>query len=142
MHSECLNPSPTPLSSSLTRKRRRGKRANRKQFKKKPKIFFTRFQVSPADGRVLTFGKITSCQVDQVKGVTYSLQQFLGIYRLFVRLLFAHVTSRHVANDLSLLTTSSFLRDSFSSYKRNNHGRESCPSPLLPSLPVSLFIVS
>ncbi|EEB14131.1 Phosphatidylserine decarboxylase proenzyme, putative [Pediculus humanus corporis] len=34
--------------------------------------------VSPADGRVLTFGKITSCQVDQVKGVTYSLQQFLG----------------------------------------------------------------
>ncbi|KAK6644923.1 hypothetical protein RUM43_001199 [Polyplax serrata] len=34
--------------------------------------------VSPADGRVLTFGKVTSCQVDQVKGVTYSLQQFLG----------------------------------------------------------------
>ncbi|KAL0281225.1 UNVERIFIED_CONTAM: hypothetical protein PYX00_002276 [Menopon gallinae] len=34
--------------------------------------------VSPADGKVLTFGKVTSCQVEQVKGVTYSLQQFLG----------------------------------------------------------------
>lgn len=34
---------------------------------------------SPADGRVLTCGKITDCQVDQVKGVTYSLPEFLGI---------------------------------------------------------------
>jgi phosphatidylserine decarboxylase len=35
-------------------------------------------QVSPADGRVLSFGPVNTCKVEQVKGVTYSLQQFLG----------------------------------------------------------------
>ncbi|CAG2065957.1 unnamed protein product [Timema podura] len=34
--------------------------------------------VSPADGRVLNFGQLRTCQVEQVKGVTYSLREFLG----------------------------------------------------------------
>lgn len=34
--------------------------------------------VSPADGRVLNSGKIESCHVEQVKGVTYNLKTFLG----------------------------------------------------------------
>lgn len=35
-------------------------------------------QISPADGKVLYFGPVTSCRVEQVKGVTYDLRQFLG----------------------------------------------------------------
>ncbi|XP_069684838.1 phosphatidylserine decarboxylase proenzyme, mitochondrial isoform X2 [Periplaneta americana] len=34
--------------------------------------------VSPADGRVISFGPVSTCKVEQVKGVTYSLQSFLG----------------------------------------------------------------
>ncbi|XP_076277568.1 phosphatidylserine decarboxylase isoform X2 [Lasioglossum baleicum] len=34
--------------------------------------------VSPSDGRVLHFGPVTGCQVEQVKGVTYNLRHFLG----------------------------------------------------------------
>lgn len=34
--------------------------------------------VSPADGKVLHYGPVTSCRVEQVKGVTYSLRHFLG----------------------------------------------------------------
>ncbi|XP_021927861.1 phosphatidylserine decarboxylase proenzyme, mitochondrial isoform X2 [Zootermopsis nevadensis] len=34
--------------------------------------------VSPADGHVISFGPVDTCKVEQVKGVTYSLQQFLG----------------------------------------------------------------
>ncbi|XP_043521548.1 phosphatidylserine decarboxylase proenzyme, mitochondrial isoform X1 [Frieseomelitta varia] len=34
--------------------------------------------VSPADGKVLYFGPVTSCCVQQVKGVTYNLRHFLG----------------------------------------------------------------
>ncbi|KAG5327543.1 PISD decarboxylase, partial [Pseudoatta argentina] len=34
--------------------------------------------ISPADGKVLYFGPVTSCHVEQVKGVTYDLRQFLG----------------------------------------------------------------
>ncbi|XP_066990979.1 phosphatidylserine decarboxylase proenzyme, mitochondrial isoform X2 [Anabrus simplex] len=34
--------------------------------------------VSPADGRVLSVGKVQSDKVEQVKGVTYSLKTFLG----------------------------------------------------------------
>lgn len=34
--------------------------------------------VSPADGRVISFGPVTTCKVEQVKGVTYSLKGFLG----------------------------------------------------------------
>ncbi|KAL0130863.1 hypothetical protein PUN28_002458 [Cardiocondyla obscurior] len=33
---------------------------------------------SPADGTVIYFGPVTSCRVEQVKGVTYDLRQFLG----------------------------------------------------------------
>jgi len=35
-------------------------------------------QISPADGKVLYFGPVSSCRVEQVKGVTYDLRQFLG----------------------------------------------------------------
>ncbi|XP_076163042.1 phosphatidylserine decarboxylase [Ptiloglossa arizonensis] len=34
--------------------------------------------VSPSDGTVLHFGPVTSCRVEQVKGVTYNLRHFLG----------------------------------------------------------------
>lgn len=34
--------------------------------------------VSPADGKVLNLGKVNSCQIEQVKGVTYSIKAFLG----------------------------------------------------------------
>ncbi|PWA30844.1 hypothetical protein CCH79_00020535 [Gambusia affinis] len=33
---------------------------------------------SPADGRILHFGRVQNSQVEQVKGVTYSLENFLG----------------------------------------------------------------
>ncbi|XP_019696269.1 phosphatidylserine decarboxylase proenzyme, mitochondrial [Harpegnathos saltator] len=33
---------------------------------------------APADGEVLYFGPVTSCRVEQVKGVTYDLKYFLG----------------------------------------------------------------
>ncbi len=35
-------------------------------------------QVSPSDGRVLHFGVVEDKQVEQVKGVTYHLDRFLG----------------------------------------------------------------
>ncbi|XP_056601283.1 phosphatidylserine decarboxylase proenzyme, mitochondrial isoform X2 [Triplophysa dalaica] len=34
--------------------------------------------ISPADGKILHFGRVKNCEVEQVKGVTYSLQTFLG----------------------------------------------------------------
>ncbi|XP_035040028.1 phosphatidylserine decarboxylase proenzyme, mitochondrial isoform X2 [Hippoglossus stenolepis] len=34
--------------------------------------------ISPADGRVLHFGQVKNSEVEQVKGVTYSLEKFLG----------------------------------------------------------------
>lgn len=34
--------------------------------------------VSPSDGTVLHYGPVTSCRVEQVKGVTYDLRHFLG----------------------------------------------------------------
>ena len=39
--------------------------------------------VSPADGKVLYFGPVTSCCVQQVKGVTYNLRHFLGDINTF-----------------------------------------------------------
>ncbi|XP_061656676.1 phosphatidylserine decarboxylase proenzyme, mitochondrial isoform X2 [Syngnathoides biaculeatus] len=34
--------------------------------------------VCPADGRIVHLGRVSSSEVEQVKGVTYSLEQFLG----------------------------------------------------------------
>ncbi|XP_033089212.1 phosphatidylserine decarboxylase proenzyme, mitochondrial isoform X3 [Trachypithecus francoisi] len=34
--------------------------------------------ISPSDGRILNFGQVKNCEVEQVKGVTYSLESFLG----------------------------------------------------------------
>ncbi|XP_053326240.1 phosphatidylserine decarboxylase proenzyme, mitochondrial isoform X3 [Spea bombifrons] len=34
--------------------------------------------ISPSDGKILHFGKVKNCEVEQVKGVTYSLESFLG----------------------------------------------------------------
>ncbi|XP_061150111.1 phosphatidylserine decarboxylase proenzyme, mitochondrial [Syngnathus typhle] len=34
--------------------------------------------VSPADGRIVHLGRVSSSEVEQVKGVTYSLEDFLG----------------------------------------------------------------
>ncbi|XP_071328246.1 phosphatidylserine decarboxylase proenzyme, mitochondrial isoform X1 [Trachinotus anak] len=34
--------------------------------------------VSPADGKILHFGRVKNSEVEQVKGVTYSLENFLG----------------------------------------------------------------
>ncbi|XP_028254369.1 phosphatidylserine decarboxylase proenzyme, mitochondrial isoform X2 [Parambassis ranga] len=36
------------------------------------------FLISPADGRILHFGRVKNSEVEQVKGVTYSLENFLG----------------------------------------------------------------
>ncbi|XP_072314001.1 phosphatidylserine decarboxylase proenzyme, mitochondrial isoform X1 [Eucyclogobius newberryi] len=36
---------------------------------------------SPADGKVLHFGSVKNSEVEQVKGVTYSLEQFLGPHK-------------------------------------------------------------
>lgn len=35
-------------------------------------------QTSPSDGKILTFGQVKNSEVEQVKGVTYSLESFLG----------------------------------------------------------------
>ncbi|XP_075391171.1 phosphatidylserine decarboxylase proenzyme, mitochondrial isoform X1 [Tenrec ecaudatus] len=34
--------------------------------------------ISPSDGKILSFGQVKNCEVEQVKGVTYSLEAFLG----------------------------------------------------------------
>ncbi|XP_066546107.1 phosphatidylserine decarboxylase proenzyme, mitochondrial isoform X1 [Amia ocellicauda] len=36
--------------------------------------------ISPSDGKILHFGRVKNCEVEQVKGVTYSLESFLGPY--------------------------------------------------------------
>ena len=36
------------------------------------------FQTSPADGKILYYGKVENGILEQVKGVTYSLRGFLG----------------------------------------------------------------
>lgn len=39
---------------------------------------FLPFQISPSDGKIINFGQVKNSEVEQVKGVTYSLESFLG----------------------------------------------------------------
>uniref|UniRef100_A0ABM5F1Y4 Phosphatidylserine decarboxylase proenzyme, mitochondrial n=2 Tax=Pogona vitticeps TaxID=103695 RepID=A0ABM5F1Y4_9SAUR len=34
--------------------------------------------ISPSDGKILSLGQVKNCEVEQVKGITYSLESFLG----------------------------------------------------------------
>lgn len=41
-------------------------------------MYMVPFQTSPCDGRILYFGKAERGVLEQVKGITYSLQDFMG----------------------------------------------------------------
>ncbi|KAL6093355.1 hypothetical protein STEG23_023760 [Scotinomys teguina] len=43
-----------------------------------PPKLASHWEISPSDGKILTFGQVKNCEVEQVKGVTYSLESFLG----------------------------------------------------------------
>jgi hypothetical protein len=58
-------------------------------------------QVSPADGRVISFGPVDTCKVEQVKGVTYSLQGFLGEPTWSSRL--AHTYTDHMNHNAGMM---------------------------------------
>ena len=58
-------------------------------------------QVSPADGRVISFGPVNTCKVEQVKGVTYSLQGFLGDHTWSSRL--SHTDTDHVNHKAGMM---------------------------------------
>ncbi|MEJ1274462.1 phosphatidylserine decarboxylase [Cricetulus griseus] len=64
--------------------------------------------ISPSDGKILTFGQVKNCEVEQVKGVTYSLESFLG--------------PRTYTEDLSFPPASS--RDSFRNQLVTREGNE------------------
>ncbi|KAM7326140.1 hypothetical protein ACRRTK_014618 [Alexandromys fortis] len=64
--------------------------------------------ISPSDGKILTFGQVKNCEVEQVKGVTYSLESFLG--------------PRAYAEDLPFPPASS--RDSFRNQLVTREGNE------------------
>ncbi|CAG8614718.1 1737_t:CDS:2 [Ambispora gerdemannii] len=49
--------------------------------------------VSPADGKMLSFGMINEGRVEQVKGVTYSLDAFLGLNKQTERVTFITINS-------------------------------------------------
>ena len=65
-------------------------------------------QVSPADGRVLSFGPVKTCKVEQVKGVTYSLQGFLGERTWGSRL--SNACTDHVNHDAGMMVLCSYYR--------------------------------
>ncbi|XP_032802822.1 phosphatidylserine decarboxylase proenzyme, mitochondrial-like isoform X1 [Petromyzon marinus] len=50
----------------------------RRQLKPSVRPVCTKCMVSPADGKILHFGRVRNNEVEQVKGVTYSLESFLG----------------------------------------------------------------
>lgn len=47
----------------------------------KPEDYSSRFQVSPVDGKILNFGTVDGSIIEQVKGVHYSLDAFLGSHQ-------------------------------------------------------------
>jgi len=65
-------------------------------------------QVSPADGRVLSFGPVKTCKVEQVKGITYSLQGFLGEPTWGNRL--SHTSTDHVNHVAGMTVLCSYDR--------------------------------
>ncbi|XP_047418317.1 phosphatidylserine decarboxylase proenzyme, mitochondrial isoform X3 [Sciurus carolinensis] len=50
--------------------------------------------ISPSDGKILNFGQVKNCEVEQVKGVTYSLESFLGPRTFMEDLPFPPASSR------------------------------------------------
>ncbi|XP_030066168.1 phosphatidylserine decarboxylase proenzyme, mitochondrial [Microcaecilia unicolor] len=50
----------------------------RRQLKPSVRPIASHNVVSPADGRILHFGQVRNSQVEQVKGLTYSLESFFG----------------------------------------------------------------
>ena len=63
-------------------------------------------QVSPADGRVISFGPVQTCKVEQVKGVTYSLEVFLGEPTWGSRL--SNTSTNHVNHDAGMIVLCSY----------------------------------
>lgn len=73
------------------------------------------FQVSPADGTIVSVGRVTSCQVEQVKGVTYTIKSFLGSPTWQEDLATLKLDSSSVNNNIS--TKSSLMKqDSTSNF--------------------------
>jgi phosphatidylserine decarboxylase len=58
-------------------------------------------QVSPADGHVISFGPVNTCKVEQVKGITYSLQGFLG--EPTWSSILAHTRKDHMNHDAGMM---------------------------------------
>ncbi|XP_030439181.1 phosphatidylserine decarboxylase proenzyme, mitochondrial isoform X3 [Gopherus flavomarginatus] len=51
--------------------------------------------ISPSDGKILNFGQVKNCEVEQVKGVTYSLESFLGPCTSTEDMQFSQTSSRN-----------------------------------------------
>lgn len=64
--------------------------------------------VSPADGHVISFGPVETCNVEQVKGVTYSLQRFLGGPTWSGKL--SHIYSNHTNKDIGTYSPSEYMQ--------------------------------
>ncbi|KAH0625526.1 hypothetical protein JD844_015072 [Phrynosoma platyrhinos] len=59
--------------------------------------------ISPSDGKILSFGQVKNCEVEQVKGITYSLESFLG----------PHACKENPKNKPAAAAAAAASRDSF-----------------------------